>query len=82
LKIIRKEGVLALYKGSLSPVMGVGAATSIQFGLNQFSQRLVANIWQAKELNFGMLYLCGMIAGAGNSIVSCLVEHIRIRMQI
>jgi solute carrier family 25 carnitine/acylcarnitine transporter 20/29 len=34
-KIIKEEGVTALYKGSVFPLLLTGTASSIQFGVNQ-----------------------------------------------
>ena len=33
-KIIKKEGPRALYKGTLSPLIGCGFQVSVQFGFN------------------------------------------------
>lgn len=33
-KTVRREGILALYKGTLSPLIGCGFQVSIQFGFN------------------------------------------------
>ena len=35
-EIVKKEGIHGFYKGTLSPLMGVGASTSIQFGVNKY----------------------------------------------
>lgn len=33
-KIVQKEGITALYKGTLSPLIGCGFQVSVQFGFN------------------------------------------------
>lgn len=33
-KIVKKEGLGALYKGTLSPLVGCGFQVSVQFGFN------------------------------------------------
>ena len=81
-EILQKEGPMGFYKGTLSPLMGVGASTSIQFGVNKSSTRMLKNMFNTEELNFALLFLSGAIAGAANSSVSTVVEHIRIRMQV
>ena len=40
MKIFRSEGPMAFYKGTLSPLLGVGAAVSIQFGVNEMFKRV------------------------------------------
>jgi solute carrier family 25 carnitine/acylcarnitine transporter 20/29 len=81
-KIVKHEGgALSLWKGSLPPLVGVGAATSIQFGVNENTKAIMKNITKAKELSMGHLAICGSIAGIVNSFISTPAEHIRIRMQ-
>jgi len=81
-KIVKNEGgPLGLWKGSLPPLLGVGAATSIQFGVNENTKALLQSITQQKDLPMAYLALCGALAGIANYFVSCPAEHIRIRMQ-
>lgn len=40
MQILKSEGPLAFYKGTLSPLLGVGAAVSIQFGVNEMCKRV------------------------------------------
>ena len=40
-KIIKKEGPYALYKGTLPPIIGVGACVSIQFGVKENTSRIM-----------------------------------------
>lgn len=81
-QIVKKEGFKGFYKGTLSPLMGVGASTSIQFGVNQYATRYLKKIFHTDDLSLKLLFVSGAIAGACNSSVSTVVEHIRIRMQI
>lgn len=84
-RIVRNEGPLAFYKGTLTPLLGVGACVSIQFGVvealkRQFStSNLRSN--RSADLSYGQFYLAGGIAGLANSVVAGPVEHIRIRLQ-
>ena len=80
--ILKKEGVKGFYKGTLSPLMGVGASTSIQFGVNKYCKRAIQTVFSTDDLGFNLLFLSGALAGACNASVSTVVEHIRIRMQV
>ncbi|KAG7076373.1 mitochondrial carrier protein [Colletotrichum scovillei] len=85
-----KEGPLAFYKGTLAPLLGVGACVSIQFGAFQFFRRRLEEyrgIYPAdaksnsKSLSLFDFYLVGGAAGLSNSIISGPIEHVRIRLQ-
>lgn len=81
-KIVKHEGgPFALWKGSLPPLIGVGAATSIQFGVNENTKVIIQNITGKKELSMTHLAICGAVAGIANYFISAPAEHIRIRMQ-
>ena len=74
-------------QGTLSPLLGIGVCVSIQFGALEYTKR----IFQAQNLargvggpdgtafGSGQLFTAGVVAGIANGIVSCPVEHIRIR---
>jgi solute carrier family 25 carnitine/acylcarnitine transporter 20/29 len=74
-------------KGTLTPLLGVGACVSIQFGALEYMKRL----FTAQNLRAGrggpdgktleplQLAIAGASAGIANSVVSGPVEHIRIR---
>ncbi|TKY86534.1 hypothetical protein EX895_004683 [Sporisorium graminicola] len=84
-RIVRNEGPLAFYKGTLTPLLGVGACVSIQFGVvealkRHFSASNVAS-GRSGELSYSQFYLAGGIAGVANSVVAGPVEHVRIRLQ-
>ncbi|KAG8901785.1 Mitochondrial carrier protein ymc2 [Tulasnella sp. 403] len=88
--ILKNEGPLAFYKGTLSPLMGIGVCVSIQFGALESAKRFIAqrNIANGtggpdgKRLSGTQLVAAGAFAGLSNGIVSGPVEHIRIRLQI
>ncbi|ORY67229.1 mitochondrial carrier domain-containing protein [Pseudomassariella vexata] len=67
--IYAKEGPLAFYKGTLTPLLGIGACVSIQFGAFGFAKR------------YGQYYAAGAFAGVANSVISGPIEHVRIRLQ-
>jgi len=82
LHILRNEGgPLAFWKGSLPPLMGVGAAVSIQFGVNENVKKLLSKYTGSDQFSFSQLFGCGVVAGLANAIVSVPSEHIRILMQ-
>ncbi|CAI7657832.1 unnamed protein product [Penicillium discolor] len=81
-----KEGPAAFYKGTLVPLLGVGACVSIQFGaFHGFRQLLESynerNNHESRDLSLTQFYLAGGAAGVTNSVISGPVEHIRIRLQ-
>lgn len=81
-KIVKNEGgPLALWKGSLPPLLGVGAATSIQFGVNENTKKIMQGMTGKQELSMFNLAICGAIAGIANTVISTPAEHIRIRIQ-
>ncbi|KAL4975815.1 mitochondrial carrier domain-containing protein [Aspergillus desertorum] len=73
--IWKHEGILAFYKGTLPPLLGVGACISIpsnpRNNLNNPSEALAPS----------QAFLAGGLAGLANSLVSGPTEHIRIRLQ-
>ncbi|KAF8458226.1 mitochondrial carrier domain-containing protein [Kalaharituber pfeilii] len=85
-KIWVKEGPLAFYKGTLTPLIGIGACVSVQFGAFHEARRRLAG-WnkeyrpQRKELTLGQYYLAGATAGVANTVLSSPIEHVRIRLQ-
>ncbi|TDL24285.1 mitochondrial carrier [Rickenella mellea] len=88
--ILKNEGPLAFYKGTVSPLMGIGLCVSIQFAVLESVKRHFSaqNLKEGrggadgKTLNSQQLILAGSLAGIANSVVSGPVEHIRIRLQI
>jgi len=81
-KIYFNEGFTTFYKGTLSPLVGVGACVSIQFGVNEACKRIARSIKKSQDLSLFVLSSCGGIAGLTNAIVSIPVEHVRIKLQI
>jgi solute carrier family 25 carnitine/acylcarnitine transporter 20/29 len=80
--IIKNEGgPLALWKGSLPPLLGVGATASIQFGVNENVKKAILKYNNGRKLSFEQLFLSGWLGGFANCIVSTPAEHFRIRIQ-
>lgn len=71
----------------MTPLLGVGACVSIQFGALEYMKRVFTqqNLKSGqggidgKALNSTQLIIAGASAGIANSVVSGPVEHIRIR---
>ncbi|ORY35492.1 mitochondrial carrier domain-containing protein [Naematelia encephala] len=79
-KLLKNDGPMGFYKGTLTPLLGIGACVSIQFGALEWSKRTFGA--PDKDCVFlGELYASGAIAGVANTIVATPVEHIRIRLQ-
>ncbi|KZP34442.1 mitochondrial carrier [Athelia psychrophila] len=87
--ILKNEGPLAFYKGTLTPLLGIGVCVSIQFGVLEYTKRYFAAQNSAngaggvggKDLTVAQLMVAGVAAGLANGVVSGPVEHIRIRLQ-
>lgn len=78
-KLIKEEGPRAFYKGTLTPLIGVGACVSIQFAVNEYMKRSVFG--EVSQLSSKQFYLSGMAAGVANSVLASPIEHIRSRLQ-
>ncbi|KAJ1325924.1 solute carrier family 25 (mitochondrial carnitine/acylcarnitine transporter) member 20/29 [Microdochium nivale] len=89
--IYAKEGAMAFYKGTLTPLVGIGACVSIQFGAFGYAKRYLEkanaaaasplNPLKSKELSYAQYYAAGAFAGVANSVISGPIEHVRIRLQ-
>ncbi|EIW67001.1 hypothetical protein TREMEDRAFT_74630 [Tremella mesenterica DSM 1558] len=75
---VKNEGLLALYKGTLSPLMGIAAVNSLLFSAYGMSRRLVSPY---PDLSVVQVALAGSMAGAINAILASPVEMFKIRMQ-
>jgi solute carrier family 25 carnitine/acylcarnitine transporter 20/29 len=82
-RIVKDEGgPFALWKGSLFPLICVGAAVSIQFGVNEKLKGIVKEITGLQNLGLIHFFECGAITGIVNSAITIPAEHSRIRMQV
>ncbi|KAL2144930.1 hypothetical protein VTI28DRAFT_8274 [Corynascus sepedonium] len=83
--IYRHEGALAFYKGTLTPLLGIGACVSIQFGAFHAARRWLEQRKSGgtgtARLGYGEYYAAGAFAGVANSVLSGPIEHVRIRLQ-
>ncbi|GAQ11144.1 carrier protein YMC1, mitochondrial [Aspergillus lentulus] len=84
-RIFKNEGPLAFYKGTLTPLIGIGACVSVQFGAFHEARRRLEELNKKKyadpTLSYGQYYLAGSFAGLTNSALSGPIEHVRIRLQ-
>ncbi|KAG0291617.1 Mitochondrial carrier protein ymc2 [Dissophora globulifera] len=84
-KTLSKEGFRGFYKGTTTPLVGVGACVSIQFVTLQAMKRYYSELNGPSAQGFltnSQLYLAGAASGITNSVVSGPVEHIRTRLQV
>jgi len=85
--IYSKEGPLAFYKGTLTPLIGIGACVSVQFGAFHQARRALETYNSNKstfakpDLSYSQYYAAGAFAGIANSVISGPIEHVRIRLQ-
>ncbi|KAF8270172.1 mitochondrial carrier domain-containing protein [Lactarius quietus] len=78
LQTARKEGLLALYKGMASPLVGIAGVNSLLFAAYGFSKRIVSPFGQ---LSLKETAVAGAMAGAANAILASPVEMFKVRMQ-
>ncbi|KAH7085371.1 mitochondrial carrier protein-like protein [Paraphoma chrysanthemicola] len=83
--IYKNEGAAAFYKGTLTPLIGIGACVSVQFGGFHYARRQFEAQNTEKRgdpsLSYGQYYAAGAFAGIANTLLSSPIEHIRIRLQ-
>ena len=78
-RTVSTEGVLALYKGMTSPLIGIAAQNALLFTAFQTSKRLISP--ESQQLSTAQIAAAGATAGGINSILSSPVELFKIRMQ-
>ncbi|KAH8549359.1 mitochondrial carrier domain-containing protein [Umbelopsis sp. PMI_123] len=77
-----REGYAGFYKGTTTPLVGIGACVSIQFVVLEYMKRTMSQGNQNVALSNAQLCVAGGVAGIANSVVSGPVEHIRTRLQV
>ncbi|WPK24719.1 hypothetical protein PUMCH_002003 [Australozyma saopauloensis] len=80
-KLLANEGVGGFYKGTLTPLIGVGACVSVQFSVNESMKRYYDQKTGGKPLSLLQFFNCGAVAGFANGFLASPIEHIRIRLQ-
>ncbi|KAJ2614030.1 Mitochondrial carrier protein ymc2 [Coemansia sp. RSA 1365] len=86
-KTVQNDGFGGFYKGTTTPLVGVGLCVSIQFLVVEQMKRYFGRLNntpsnQAPMLTPTQLYISGAAAGVANSVVSGPVEHVRVRLQV
>ncbi|CEP60060.1 organic acid transporter LALA0_S01e02124g [Lachancea lanzarotensis] len=81
--LVKKEGLRGFYKGTLTPLVGVGACMSCQFGVNEAMKRFFRGDKPNPNglLTLPQYYACGFVGGVANSFLAAPIEHVRIRLQ-
>ncbi|KAL6939684.1 hypothetical protein ACO0RG_003529 [Hanseniaspora osmophila] len=80
--LIKNEGFKGFYKGTLTPLIGVGACVSVQFGVNEAMKSYFQKGDASKTLTLPQYFACGAAAGFANAPLASPIEHIRIRLQV
>ena len=83
-KLLKNEGPKGFYKGTLTPLIGVGACVSLQFGVNEAMKRFFHSRnpdSTSQILSLPQYYICGLTGGITNSFLASPIEHVRIRLQ-
>lgn len=80
-KLLSTEGPAGFYKGTLTPLIGVGACVSVQFSVNEGMKRHYNTALGGKPLLLAQYFNCGAAAGFANGFLTGPIEHIRIRLQ-
>ncbi|ODV80851.1 mitochondrial carrier [Suhomyces tanzawaensis NRRL Y-17324] len=80
-KLLKDEGPKGFYKGTLTPLIGVGACVSVQFSVNEYMKRYYDDKLNGAPLSLTQFFTCGAIAGFANGFLASPIEHIRIRLQ-
>lgn len=88
-QLVQNEGFGGFYKGTLTPLLGVGACVSVQFAVNEAMKRFfharntaAGSASEDPSLRYSQLYVGGAVAGLANSVLASPIEHIRIRLQV
>lgn len=81
-QVLKKEGPLAFYKGTLAPLFGVGACVSLQFyGFHETKRQLLKQSGTSQLLLWPQTYIAGAMAGIVNTPITAPVEQLRILSQ-
>lgn len=81
-QVLRNEGALAFYKGTISPLFGVGVCVSLQFyGFHEARRQIMARTGSNSLSIWPQTYLAGAAAGLMNAPIASPVEQLRILSQ-
>lgn len=77
-KTVKSQGLLSLYKGSLSPFVGFGICNAVVFSANGYFRRLLSI---GPDLSLPKIMLAGGCSGAIVSIINCPFELVKVKLQ-
>lgn len=83
-KILVEENLMAFYKGTLSPLIGISFSVAVQFSSNIFAKNFFMKKNERKNiqnLTLSQNMLSGFFAGFCNSFLISPIELIRIKLQ-
>jgi solute carrier family 25 carnitine/acylcarnitine transporter 20/29 len=84
-KIKIKEGLHAFYRGTFSPLIGVGPQVALQFASNEFIKKFLTNFYgnqnSSKSPSIELAFLSGCLSGIPSALVATPVDLARIQMQ-
>jgi len=78
MQTVRNEGFLALYKGMLSPLVGIASVNALLFGAYTASRRMVSPY---PDPPLHLIALSGAMAGTAQAALASPVEMFKVRMQ-
>lgn len=78
---LKNEGPFAFYKGTLAPLVGVGACVSVQFYAFHETKRQILLATKRDRLSWPAVYFSGAMAGLANTVISSPVEQVRVMLQ-
>jgi len=78
---VKNEGFLAVYKGMLTPLVGIAFVNSVLFAAYGNTMRLVKSDPNAKP-TLVQLYFVGGVAGVANAFVLSPIELVKTRLQV
>ena len=76
---VKREGVLALYRGITPPLLGVAGVNSLLFASNAYARKLV-NPFGPESLTIGQVAIAGSMAGAVQSLLASPVEMFKVSL--
>jgi solute carrier family 25 carnitine/acylcarnitine transporter 20/29 len=73
--------VLGLYKGVMSPLIGIGLCNAVLFSANGVFREVLRNEGE-HQLSLCRITLAGAMAGGVMALLNCPIELLKVRLQI
>ena len=80
--IFHRLFIFPFKKGTTGPLLGSGICSSLQFGVNNWTKRLLQSNSIFVNYQSTVNFAAGATAGLANSLICGPLEHIRIKQQI